>query len=164
MTNLTNDNLKNGINKTIPQMIDNIKKNTPDPLSPYFSPSNRKHDKFIDELKKRQKELPTSNKKLDHNHKKLLTINIISLGVIFLITCIFGILLYRENKTKNNPYFTPSRIIINNFILFIGVGICEYIFFMNIASKYIPVQTTDISNDVVNQLSVSAGESYKLHS
>ena len=81
-----------------------------------------------------------------HN-KKLYNTAIIC--IVLFTVLLFGFGIYMSHKGfKINWKF----IIIENFIIFVMIGIIEYLFFVNIAFKYIPVDPSNITNSLLDSL------------
>jgi len=81
-----------------------------------------------------------------HN-KKLYNTAIIC--IVLFTVLLFGFGIYMSHKGfKINWKF----ILIENFIIFIMIGIIEYLFFVNIAFKYIPVDPSNITNSLLDSL------------
>jgi len=102
-------------------------------------------------------------KKSHNNHLKKVNLGI-GLGLL-VATILCGIWLSYSNHKKTKKahasgvqvdpeveFHTWWRIILINVGLFIGVGICEVIFFLFIASKYVPIGSSDASDSVIEQL------------
>ena len=68
--------------------------------------------------------------------------------IIFLI--ILPVIIYYTSRFVFNKKIPIIQILIFNLFLYIAVGIIEYIFFMKIASKYIPITNGDITNVIKN--------------
>jgi hypothetical protein len=68
--------------------------------------------------------------------------------IIFLI--ILPVVIYYMSIFVFNKKIPIIQILIFNLFLYIFVGIIEYIFFMKIASKYIPITNGDITNVIKN--------------
>ena len=68
--------------------------------------------------------------------------------IIFLI--ILPVIIYYMSRFVFNKNIPIIQILIFNLFLYIFVGIIEYIFFMKIASKYIPITNGDITNVIKN--------------
>jgi hypothetical protein len=64
--------------------------------------------------------------------------------IVFLI--IVPIIIYYISKVVYNKDIPVLQILLFNLIIYSLVGLIEYIFFINIASKYIPVTNGDIVN------------------
>ena len=115
---------------------------------------------IADGIQTNLKALSTAEDAQKAHNKKLKRLNIIIVVVILVLTICSGIWLeiHNRNVAKNSPggvkpvenqYHNWWRIILINFILFIGVGICEGVFFFFIASKYTPINSTDATQSVL---------------
>ena len=85
------------------------------------------------------------DKTVNYN-KLLITLNIIFIIFLTLVT----VIIYYIFKYVYNENIPLIQIILFNLILYSIVGLVEYIFFMKIASKYIPVTNGDIINVIKN--------------
>jgi hypothetical protein len=86
-------------------------------------------------------EITANNKKL-----KITSICIITGLVILWILLI----LYMKYYQKQNIQI--SNIVLKNFVLFIFIGLAEYYFFTQIASKYIPVTPDYVSMSILERI------------
>jgi hypothetical protein len=83
----------------------------------------------------------------DYN-KSLLTLNVIVIIIIFISFLIICVVL-KINCGKNVPV---GKIILENIGLFILIGIIEVLFFIKIASKFIPVKPSYIIETLKNNI------------
>lgn len=65
----------------------------------------------------------------------------------FSLVCIWLTMKWSAHKCPN-----MSRIILQNILLFGSIGIIEYLFFINIASKFIPVMPSYMADVISNKL------------
>ncbi len=163
----TQDALQDPIKDQISHLTDKLKsaKDT-EPL--YNVPCNimsQKKDSISKTIQDRLGELKseTPGKKTHNDHLKKVNL---WLGIGLLIaTILCGIWLSYSNHKKTKAavakgvavdseveFYTWWRIILINIGLFIGVGICEVLFFLFIAGKYVPIGSSDASNSVIEQL------------
>lgn len=75
--------------------------------------------------------------------------NSIYTAIILLIVILFIILLVSKKLCNNIPF---KHILIENIIIFIGVGIIEYLFFKYIILKYIPVKPSFMMDYMVTKI------------
>lgn len=90
------------------------------------------------------------NSKLEEKtikYNKLLFI--LNIAIIIFLT-IIPVIIYYIYKYIYNENIPLMQIILFNLILYLIVGIIEYIFFIEIASKYIPITNGDIINVIKN--------------
>ena len=90
-----------------------------------------------------------------HTHESVLYNNIIymlNVSVIIFLLCISIIIYYTSNIFCKRK-ISLTQIIIFNIFLYTLVGIVEYMFFINIASKYIPVSNGEIIQNLKNYFS-----------
>lgn len=92
---------------------------------------------------------PTLEDKTIRYNKLLFLLNISF--IVFLI--IIPIIIFYVSRFVFNTPIPIGQILLFNLILYIIVGAIEYIFFMYIASKYIPVTNGDILNEIKNYFS-----------
>tara|TARA_Y100000389_G_scaffold204178_1_gene255399 strand:- start:1287 stop:1853 length:567 start_codon:yes stop_codon:yes gene_type:complete len=83
-------------------------------------------------------------KSISDNNKKLKKISIIMISCIFLL--LVGMIIYYKVYKKYDIGF--SHILIENLIIFSFAGIIEYLFFTNVAVKYVPV-TPDVASSTI---------------
>ena len=83
-------------------------------------------------------------KSISDNNKKLKKISIIMISCIFLL--LVGMIIYYKVYKKYDIGF--SHILIENLIIFSFAGIIEYLFFTNVAVKYVPV-TPDVATSSI---------------
>jgi hypothetical protein len=82
------------------------------------------------------------------NNKQLLIFNIVIISLIFVtLLATLGVRYLICNKTINF-----MEIILENIFILIFVGIIEYYFFMNIASKFVPVLPSYLPNVVKDEI------------
>lgn len=82
------------------------------------------------------------------NNNRLKWVSIII--IITLTVILLGLFLYYKFILKFN--ITIKRIIGENIVIFIFIGIIEYVFFMSIASKYIPTTNELVSNTIFDSI------------
>lgn len=88
------------------------------------------------------------NTEIKNNNDALYRGSIITISVLFLLFIIVVILLKFVYKYD----IGLKHIIIMNFIVFLLVGIVEFIFFNFVASQYIPVTPDEITNTLVDNI------------
>lgn len=71
-------------------------------------------------------------------------------GIIIITTVIF--LIYIFYKHVDPKALSFWSIIVENFWLFLVIGIIEYVFFIYTASKYVPSYPNDLGNSIINTL------------
>jgi len=76
-------------------------------------------------------------------------IYILNVSIIVFLLC-FSIIIYYTSNSFCKRKISLTQIIIFNIILYTLVGIVEYAFFINIASKYIPVTNGEIIQNLKN--------------
>lgn len=118
--------INNFINRENPNREQNPKSFT---IDTFFS-----NDK--NELDKIEKIIPLE-KYSTKNYNKLL----LSIQYLIIIFLVLGIMLIYVYNRKDIPIL---KILVFNFLLFCVVGMIEYMFFMKVASKYIPVKSSDM--------------------
>ena len=75
--------------------------------------------------------------------------NSIYVAIILLIVILFIILIVSKKLCNNVPF---KKILIENIIIFIGVGIVEFAFFKYIILKYIPVKPSFMMDYMVRKI------------
>ena len=86
------------------------------------------------------------SKEVKDSNKSLLKLNIIIIGMLFFTFIMIWIIL-NINCGKCIPV---GKIFIENIGLFIIIGIIEVLFFINIATKFVPVEPSFMVNTVIN--------------
>jgi hypothetical protein len=84
----------------------------------------------------------------DENNKKLINKSII-LNIILFVLLIILILYFTLYK---NYDIHLCDIIIENFLIFIFVGVVEYIFFTRVALKYSSVTSSDMAINIIDRM------------
>ena len=132
---LSDDNSKKSIAESIAKLDQNALKNfTPEDKAGLF-------DTFIKMYSKPNKEVSENNKWL---YKILAVSNGFLLAII--ITSIVMI------KLTCNQCVPIKYILIENLLIFLFVGIVEFLFFTQIAFKYIPIQPSMMINTFIDKL------------
>lgn len=85
---------------------------------------------------------------IKRNNSQLLTFNIII--IILLLLGLFGCIFVRYIFCKQT--INIAEIIGENILILILVGIIEYYFFMNIASKYVPIMPSYLPKVIQNKI------------
>ena len=89
------------------------------------------------------------DKVMQNNNKKLLQQNII-IGILLFIVIITVLTTLRfACGITGFPIFS---IIKENLVLFLGIGLIELLFFLQVASKYIPTKPSQIVTNFINGL------------
>jgi hypothetical protein len=88
------------------------------------------------------------NIEIKNNNDSLYRGSIITISVLFIIFIIVVIMLKFVYKYD----IDLKHIVIMNFIVFLLVGIVEFIFFNYVASQYIPVTPDEITNTLVDNI------------
>ena len=70
----------------------------------------------------------------------------ITLGIVFILFLVFSFYYHLIDQDEF------SKLIVENILTFICVGVIEYLFFTQIAIKYIPVEPSYISNSFITNL------------
>lgn len=83
-------------------------------------------------------------KSISDNNKKLKKTSIIMISCIFIF--LIGMIIYYKVYKKYDIGF--SHILIENLIIFSFAGVIEYLFFTNVAVKYVPV-TPDVATSSI---------------
>ena len=83
-------------------------------------------------------------KSISDNNKKLKKTSIIMISCIFIF--LVGMIIYYKVYKKYDIGF--SHILIENLIIFSFAGVIEYLFFTNVAVKYVPV-TPDVATSSI---------------
>lgn len=105
----------------------------------------KKLDKITENLKQNYtQEAPA----ITQNNNRLLRNSIIIIVVIFVV--LNGVILYLNLFTTYKIHM--MHIVITNIIIFSITGAIEYLFFMNVASKYIPVTPDYTANTVLDRV------------
>ena len=118
----------------------------------------QRDNKFIDWKVVRQKAVEEIkiddldiNKYIEDNNTRLKYISLsIILSLFILVICI-----YYYNKFILDKNIDISYIIKENFVIFIFIGLIEFLFFKNVASKYSPIFPLEISNTVLERLKMN---------
>jgi hypothetical protein len=74
-------------------------------------------------------------------------IYVLNISIIIFLLCI-SIIIYYTSTVFCKRKISLKQIIIFNVLLYIIVGIIEYAFFINIASKYIPITNGEILENI----------------
>lgn len=140
INNVTKDLIKSQTSIILSDINDNISKVTPDITQ----------DKI--DLNKLADNLENSSKKdipeLKNNNNKLLYI---SIGIILFIFFIFiGLIIYYKVYKKQDIGF--KHILLENIIIFSFAGLIEYLFFMYVAVKYIPVTPDVLTGSILDNI------------
>lgn len=90
------------------------------------------------------------NDKTEHEDKTVKYNNLLYILNIYFIVffLVISIIIYYVSKFVFHKDIPIGQIIIFNLILYILVGIIEYTFFIQIASKYIPVTNEDLLKNI----------------
>ena len=139
ISKLTRETITNELNKEIEDIIGNQIKN----ISPEFKTALNKIP--YSKLKNVYSE---ESEYVRINNKWLLSV-IISINIILFTILIFFIVVLKYSCDQSIPIF---KILIENIILFSFIGMVEYKFFINIASKYIPSLPSHMSISFKNSL------------
>jgi hypothetical protein len=135
------------VNNVMSQLVDGQTKNTLDLIKsnsdkiPELSISKDNLSNVANNMEKSSK-VPI--KSISDNNKKLKKISIIMISCIFLL--LVGMIIYYKVYKKYDIGF--SHILIENLIIFSFAGIIEYLFFTNVAVKYVPV-TPDVASSSI---------------
>ena len=134
--------LNNVIEDQIPIVLQNI-----DDTNKKFGKGDLPWDKINSIAEKMKKQKIGSEQQMNSHNKNLKIISgiIISVLLIGLITAI----LYFSKYKKYNIHL--GSILLENFIIFIFVGIIEVAFFLMIALNYVPATTTDMVNTIIDR-------------
>ena len=89
-----------------------------------------------------------SDPKIAQHNKQLLIKTIIIGGILWLV--LIGLIVYFTVYKKYDIQL--KSILIDNFFIFTFVGIIEVLFFTNIAIKYIPVTSADMTNSLIDRV------------
>lgn len=133
VTNHLSDNISNMIYDTYQSNVNKDDSQQYDILFNYYSSSTLNDASELEE------------KTIKYN-KLLYYMNIVF--IVFFI--IIPIVIYYVSRFVFNKDIPIIQILIFNIILYALVGSIEYVFFVNIASKYIPVTNGDILNVIKN--------------
>jgi len=96
--------------------------------------------------------LIASHSKVSDYTTALNNVTFYSVITVNLLLWLFLVVVIYLLKSYTNIQFNLTHIIIENIATFTMVGIVEYLFFVNIASKFIPVTPSFISNEVLTLL------------
>ena len=134
--------LNSVINNQVPSMLDNL-----NDLDGKLNNSIKWENlsKVADKLDDKYKGDDQSIKK--HNDKLLQT-SVILCSIVFIII----ILLIIYYKVINNYNIGLLEILKENISVFFLVGIIELLFFINVALKYSPVKSSDMSNIIIDRI------------
>lgn len=145
--------LNNAITKNVPTIMDNIDK------------MNQKSGNIIDwnvvdqlanKIEKKYGDKP--DPKIDEHNRHLVKMSIIICSVLLVI--LIGAILYFTVYKKME--IGLDTILLENFFIFIFVGIIEAIFFLNVALKYAPVTTSDMMNQIIDRTEYHVNEQLKI--
>jgi hypothetical protein len=135
------DHLSDNISTTLSESINNkFKENS--------NENFQKYTYFIQQLYKQS----IFNNKSEYTSKTIMYNKLVFfLNITFIIfLIILPVIIYYITIFVFNKKIPIIQILIFNLFLYIIVGIIEYIFFINIASKYIPITNGDITNIIKN--------------
>lgn len=133
--------LTSSIDNIVPDFlnsIDKVEKSTGIPID---------WNAFNNKAKNIEKKYNGSDPKIS-NHNKTLLRNAIFISVGILIVLI-GLIVYFVHFKKMD--IGLNKILLNNFVIILIVGIFEALFFINIASKYTPVTKSDMINKFIDR-------------
>ena len=85
---------------------------------------------------------------LIENNKKLRNMSIVMVGTLVVILVLLYLYYIFVKKYKINL----GHILAENAVIFLFIGAIEYMFFMNIAAKYVPETPEDISNSLLDKI------------
>ena len=137
-----NRELNSVINNQVPSMLNKLN-DFDEKLNNFIKWKNL--SKVVDKLDDKYKGNDLSIKK--HNDKLLQTSVI--LCSILLILIILLIIYYKVIKNYNIGLL---EILKENISVFFLVGTIEFLFFLNVALKYSPVKSSDMSNDIIDRI------------
>lgn len=141
-----NNQFKSIIDSNVSKAIDNIAPDQRNQLKLLTQVIN--YDKLLKKYQTSDTYVKEHNKWMERT-----AIGVIIVGVVLLIT-IIG-LLY-NNCGQCTPFW---NIIIENIIVFAFVGVVEYLFFVNVAFKYIPTPPSVLITSLLNKFKTSLIES-----
>lgn len=140
INNVTKDLIKSQTSIILSDINDNIPKVTPD-ITQYKIDLNKLADNLENSSKKDIPELKNNNNKLLY----------ISIGIILFIFFIFiGLIIYYKVYKKQDIGF--KHILLENIIIFSFAGLIEYLFFMYVAVKYIPVTPDVLTGSILDNI------------
>lgn len=135
------DRQTDSICKRIPDLIDTLKKEDKDNLIDW----KNVRQKAVEEINYDDLDIDdyikTNNEEL-----KYITI-IIGCSILFLILLIYLYYTYLLKEDIDMAY-----IIKENIVIFISIGIIEFLFFTKVSSKYVPILPVQISSTVLDRI------------
>ena len=135
--------LKSTIDNKINYTLDNIynlQKNNNIPQIQWSNLNNFANKLILDSR--------TNTPSIVRNNNKLFYQALTTIFILFVLLIIF--LIYLQFFTPNKINF--KHILFGNFSFFIFTGIVEYLFFVNISSKYVPVTPNIATDTLLNRL------------
>jgi putative flippase GtrA len=136
------DSLTSAINDQIGQVLDNMDKYAP-------TSGIKINWKTLNDIgEKIQKDAIGALPEVKKNHRKLLIVGIsMIIGLFVLFSSLY--VYFGVYKGVNINW---KKILIENLIVFGFVGIIEYLFFTNVASKYVPITPDLLSNTILDRV------------
>lgn len=132
------------VNNVMSKLVGDQTKNTLDFIKSNSSKIPISKDELSNVANNMEKSSKVPIKSISDNNKKLKKISIIMISCIFLL--LVGMIIYYKVYKKYDIGF--SHILIENLIIFSFAGIIEYLFFTNVAVKYVPV-TPDVATSSI---------------
>jgi hypothetical protein len=141
INNVTKDLIKSQTST----ILSNINSNIPNLTPPSIIKDKIDLNKLADNLENSsKKDIP----ELNNNNNKLLYI---SIGIIIFIFFIFiGLIIYYKVYKKQDIGF--KHILLENIIIFSFAGLIEYLFFMYVAVKYIPITPDVLTGSILDNI------------
>ena len=137
------DNVTNNlINSNVSTILDNVK-NATDKYN--YKLDWKKLDSIALDLIENSK---NEDPQVANNNKDLFRFSIITVSIFFVL--IVGIFIYF--KFFSDYEVDITHILITNSIVFLITGLIEFLFFMYIATKYIPESPDKISNTLLDRI------------
>ena len=134
--------LNNSIDNTIPIILDNVDKmNKKTGININWEAVND----FAQKIEQKYGNNPDPD--IDKHNKKLV-ITAVFIGGVLLFIIICSILYFKLYKKYD---ISLGKILLDNFLVFIFIGIIEGLFFMNVALKYSPVTESDMITNIINR-------------
>jgi hypothetical protein len=145
--------LNKAISKNIPVVMDNIDKIN-QKIGNKFDWGPVKD--MVNKIEERYGNIPDTT--IDHDKKLIKRAVIICCFLFFIIICaIVYFVVYKKMDIG------LGTILLENFFIFVFIGIIEVLFFLNVALKYSPITTSDMMNQIIDRSEYHINEQLELY-
>ena len=152
--NVISKEFSKAINENVPSVLNSIDKFDKEILPPHGNINWKDVDKIADKIEDKYKD---KDPEVIKNNKKLLLIAIIMCVILAIIT-ISGILYFGVYKGYN---LHLKVILMENAVIAVFIGIIEILFFQYIASEYVPVNKSQLADNLINRIEYNINNQIK---